>query len=132
MIATPMIAVRDVQASGRFYARLLGGLSGHGGDEYEQILVDGRLVLQLHDLQPDANHGPLREEGIKPGNGVLLWFITEDFQAQLHRLRVMDVVPEREPAINPFSRSPEVWLRDPDGYQIVIAGPSGRAEKQKR
>ncbi len=126
MKAMPMIAVADVPASARYYSRLLGAVSGHGGDEYEQLLVEGQLVLQLHDMLPDASHGPLRDSGVKPGNGVILWFTTDDFQAQLHRLRVMGAVPEREPARNPFSGAMEIWLRDPDGYQVVIAEQTGK------
>lgn len=128
----PMIAVSDVQASARFYMALLGAVSGHGGDEYEQLLVEGRLVLQLHDCRPDANHGPLRDLDILPGNGVILWFVTDDFEAQLKRVQDMKAPLDREPAQNPFSRSMELWLHDPDGYQIVIAGPSKFEHKKNR
>jgi hypothetical protein len=44
----PLIAVRDVEASSRWYQRLLGLESGHGGPHYERLLADGVLVLQLH------------------------------------------------------------------------------------
>jgi hypothetical protein len=37
----PMVAVRDVDASRRFYLRVLGAESGHGGNEYEQVVNDG-------------------------------------------------------------------------------------------
>ena len=128
----PMIAVSDVQASARFYMALLGAVSGHGGDEYEQLLVEGRLVLQLHDCRPDANHGPLRDLDTPPGNGVILWFVTDDFEAQLARVQAMGAPLDREPSQNPFSRSMELWLHDPDGYQIVIAGPSKFEHKKDR
>ena len=36
MTIHPMIAVRDVPASADFYGRLLGAVSGHGGDVVEQ------------------------------------------------------------------------------------------------
>ena len=45
----PLIAVRDVEASSRWYQRLLGCESAHGGPEYERFTHNGRLVLQLHD-----------------------------------------------------------------------------------
>jgi len=48
MRARPLIAVRDVEASSRRYQRLLGGESGHGGAEYERLMRDGELLLQLH------------------------------------------------------------------------------------
>ena len=43
----PMIAVRDVAASSRGYQELLGCESGHGGAEYERLVKNGELVLQL-------------------------------------------------------------------------------------
>ena len=130
MTIHPMIAVRDVPASADFYGRLLGAVSGHGGDEYEQLLVNGRLVLQLHDCRADPHHGPLRDLAVQPGNGLLLWFITDDFEAQLDRAQAMGLQPSRAPAQNPFSGSMEFWCLDPDGYQIVIAGPSTHGKQR--
>ena len=46
----PMIVVNDVPASSRWYQSLLNVKSGHGGDEYEQLVrEDGTLILQLHE-----------------------------------------------------------------------------------
>jgi catechol 2,3-dioxygenase-like lactoylglutathione lyase family enzyme len=39
-----MIAVRDVEASSRWYQELLGLHSDHGGPEYERLLADGDEV----------------------------------------------------------------------------------------
>src|SRR6187549_1616556 len=44
----PLIAVTDVEASSRWYQRLLGCRSAHGGREYERLVSNGHLVLQLH------------------------------------------------------------------------------------
>jgi hypothetical protein len=44
----PLICVRDVEASSRWYQRLLGCQSDHGGQEYERLVARGQLVLQLH------------------------------------------------------------------------------------
>ncbi len=49
MKAQPMITVQDVRRSADWYERVLGFQSAHGGTEYEQLLSDGELVLQLHD-----------------------------------------------------------------------------------
>jgi predicted enzyme related to lactoylglutathione lyase len=43
-----MLMVRDVEASSRWYQQLLGLTSDHGGAEYERLLADRELVLQLH------------------------------------------------------------------------------------
>jgi catechol 2,3-dioxygenase-like lactoylglutathione lyase family enzyme len=44
----PLIAVQDVEASSAWYRRILGCQSGHGGREYEQLVRDGELLMQLH------------------------------------------------------------------------------------
>lgn len=120
----PMITVRDVRASAAWYERVLGLESAHGGDEYEQLVQDGKLLLQLHNNEPDMNHDALAEEGEHLGGGVLLWFKTQDFEAQVERLRDTAIVPEVAPYMNEYARHMEVWFRDPDGYRIVVAGPS--------
>ena len=48
MRVQPLIAVRDVAASSCWYQQLLGCESGHGGPEYERLVKDGELILQLH------------------------------------------------------------------------------------
>lgn len=124
MKAQPMIAVRNVPASAHWYTLLLDGQAGHGGKEYEQILQAGELVLQLHDFKPDENHAPLGDAALTLGNGVVLWFETDDFEATATRIKSLGLKLDREPAFNPLARQMEIWLHDPDGYQVVIAGPS--------
>ena len=29
-----------------------------------------------------------------------------------------------DPYMNPMAKQMEIWLRDPDGYRVVVAGPS--------
>jgi catechol 2,3-dioxygenase-like lactoylglutathione lyase family enzyme len=43
-----LLVVTDVEASSRWYQRLPGCRSAHGGPEYERLMSDGELVLQLH------------------------------------------------------------------------------------
>lgn len=122
----PMIAVADVPASSRWYQQVLDAGSGHGGDEYEQIVdAGGRMLLQLHDWNV-KEHPHLGDPHGRPyGNGVLLWFATDDFDAALARIRQMPAQILEGPHVNPNANHREVWLRDPDGYVVVIAGPMG-------
>lgn len=120
----PLVVVRDVPASSRFYAELLGAESGHGGDEYEQIVRDGEIVLQLHHIDVEDHHGPLASHDDPLGNGVLLWFELADFDAAVERARRIEAVVERDVHVNPRAKQRELWLRDPDGYLVVLAGPS--------
>src|SRR6266704_4675329 len=87
----PLICVRDVEASSRWYQRLLGCQSGHGGPEYERLVSTGALILQLHRWDVEHHHGPIGDPAAKPyGNGVLLWFEIDDFDAAMARVNELN------------------------------------------
>jgi catechol 2,3-dioxygenase-like lactoylglutathione lyase family enzyme len=119
-----MVVVRDVEASRRFYLQVLGAESGHGGNEYEQVVRDGEIVLQLHDIDVEDHHGRLADADQPLGNGVLLWFEVADFDATVERVREADAEVVRDVHTNPNAHQQEIWVRDPDGYLVVLAGPS--------
>ena len=130
----PLICVSDVEASSRWYQHLLGCRSAHGGRSYERLVRDGRLVMQLHHWDDAHHHGRIGNPQIKPyGNGVLLWFEIDDFDAAVARAQALNA-----PTVLPRHRNPpdgdggpnhwEIWLRDPDGYTVVLASPDGSAD----
>ena len=59
------------------------------------------------------------------GNGVLLWFRTDQFDAAVER--VIDSRAEilEQPKVNPNANHREVWLKDPDGYIVALASAYG-------
>ncbi len=120
----PLIVSRDVPASSRFYTSLLGAESGHGGDEYEQVTRGGEILLQIHRLDVMDHHGPLADEGTSLGNGILVWFEVADFEGAVKRARTMEATIDKDVHTNPNALQQELWLRDPDGYLVVVAGPS--------
>ncbi|MDP9000152.1 MAG: VOC family protein, partial [Myxococcota bacterium] len=61
------------------------------------------------------------------GHGVLLWFEVDDFEAAVKRARSLRAEVVAEPHVNPAPNHREMWLRDPDGYVVVIASPDGEA-----
>jgi catechol 2,3-dioxygenase-like lactoylglutathione lyase family enzyme len=133
MRSQPLISVTNVEASSQWYQRLLGCKSAHGGDEYERLVSGDELILQLHRFDVEHHHGQIGNPDDKPyGNGVLLWFEVDDFDAAMER--VAELKPE---IVMPRHRNPpsgtggpnhwECWLRDPDGYVVVIASPDGSA-----
>jgi catechol 2,3-dioxygenase-like lactoylglutathione lyase family enzyme len=130
----PLIAVTDVEASSRWYQYLLGCHSAHGGPHYERLVVNNALILQLHHFDVEHHHGRIGDPDDTPyGNGVLLWFEIDDFDAAM--ARVAELNPE---IILPRHRNPpdgdggpnhwECWLRDRDGYKVVLASPDGSAD----
>ena len=123
MQLAPLICVHNVEASSYWYQRLLGCESGHGGKEYERLTSRGRLILQLHQWEVEHQHGPLGDPSLRPyGNGVLLWFELEYFDAAVVRAKELkaDVVKDRYWSEN---ANWEFWLRDPNGYTIVLSSP---------
>jgi catechol 2,3-dioxygenase-like lactoylglutathione lyase family enzyme len=120
----PLIAVRDVPASRRFYAKILDAESAHGGEEYEQLVSGGELILQLHHIDVEDHHGPLASNDVPLGNGTLLWFEVSDFDGAVQRAREIEAQVEHDVHVNPNVKQREVWLRDPDGYLVVLADES--------
>jgi hypothetical protein len=126
--AQPLIAVRNVKASSRCYAELLGAdtLPEHGHrDLYERISCSGRLLLQLHAWDKEDHPNLVDADLAPPGHGVLLWFQANDFDSVMERARGLGAEIIEEPHINPAPRHREIWLRDPDGYVVVVASPDG-------
>lgn len=129
----PLIAVSDVEASSKWYQQLLGCRSNHGGSFYEQLVSNGELVLQLHSFEAEHHHGRIADPKDKPyGNGVLLWFEVDDFDAMEKRAIEMGVEFVLRRHRNPPNGDGgpnhwECWVRDPDGYLVVFASPYGTA-----
>jgi catechol 2,3-dioxygenase-like lactoylglutathione lyase family enzyme len=134
MKAQPLICVRDVEASSRWYQELLGCRSDHGGPNYERLVSPpGELILQLHRWEVEHDHGPIGDPKLPVGNGVLLWFEVADFDAALARateLQARIVMPRhRNPADGDGGPNHwEVWLHDLDGYTVVLSSPYGSAD----
>jgi len=128
----PLICVRDVEASSRWYQELLAFESAHGGDAYERLVAQGTLRLQLHRWDVTHHHGALGDPSLPHGNGVVLWFEVDDFDAAEARARTLGAE-----VVKPKHRNPpdgdggpnhwELWLRDLDGYTVVLASPDGSA-----
>lgn len=122
----PMLQVRDVAASSRWYQASLGLRSGHGGDEFEMLFAGDDFVLQLHRL--DAHeHGILQgSPDDARGAGVSLWFEAPDraaFDAVVEQARAAGASILEEPNWNPLAHHHEATLVDPDGYIVMVNSP---------
>jgi extradiol dioxygenase family protein len=129
--AQPLIAVRDVRASSRWYAELLAAdsLPDHSHrDVYDRIFCSGQMILQLHAWDEEAHPNLVNADAAPPGHGVVLWFQVLDFDSAVERARGLRAEIIEEPHINPAPRHREMWLRDPDGYVVVIASPDGECD----
>ena len=126
----PLIAVRDVRASSRWYSELLGAdsLPDHSHrDVYDRIWRSDRMLLQLHAWDEEDHPNLVNADAAPVGHGVVLWFQVDDFDSAVqraHRLRAEVIL---EPHVNPAPQHREMWLRDPDGYVVVISSPDGES-----
>ncbi|MEJ7801744.1 MAG: hypothetical protein WKF60_14575, partial [Ilumatobacter sp.] len=108
---------------------MLGLESAHGGDEYEMLMSDGALVLQLHEVDVHEHPALTRAGGPLGGNGVAVWFETNRFDVDVDRVRAasdadhvaVEIVEDVH--VNPLAQHREIWLRDPDGYVVVVSSP---------
>ena len=131
--AQPILAVRDVRASALWYARILGSAETTGSPPsdhdhvYRRIYVGDELVLQLH-AWDEENHPNLIDANRAPvGHGVLVWFEADDYAAAAACVRKIGAHVIEE-TVNPNAHHRELWLRDADGYVVVLASPNGSKE----
>jgi catechol 2,3-dioxygenase-like lactoylglutathione lyase family enzyme len=129
----PILAVRDVRASARWYATILGSADETGSPPsdhdhiYRRIYVGDEFVLQLHAWDEEDHPNLMDADRAPVGHGVLVWFEVDDYAGAAARARALDahVIEEK---FNPAPQHRELWLRDADGYVVVLAGRDGSAE----
>ena len=118
-----IIGVRDVAASFKWYQSLLGQaetLPSH--DHFGQIVdTDGTVLLSLHQWGAHDHPSLMSPDEASPGNGLLMFFRVDDFDASLQRARALVTRLYAEPQVNPNTQTMEFSLRDPDGYYVTIS-----------
>ncbi len=56
---------------------------------------------------------------------MVLWFETDDFDAIMQGVHSTKAIIADGPLDNPRAQHREIWLRDRDGYVVVIASAYG-------
>jgi catechol 2,3-dioxygenase-like lactoylglutathione lyase family enzyme len=118
-----IIGVGDVAASSTWYQSVLGlPQTPPAHADFGQIVdSDGTVLLCLHEWGA-YDHPSLTSQGrAQPGNGLLLFFRVDDFDAALSRARRLVARLEEEPTMNAGTRTQEFSLRDLDGYYLTIS-----------
>ena len=122
----PIIGVRDVPASFRWYQSLFGQPETRPGHEHwGQIMdTDGTVLLWLHEWGAHDHPSLISPNDARPGNGLLLFFRVDDYEMALQRARALVSGLEEESHINPNTQTMEFSLRDLDGYYVTISALS--------
>lgn len=117
----PIIAVKDVEKSSKWYQEVFDLKSIHGGDEFD-VLIDssGEVMLCLHKWG-EHDHPTMQSAGSLAGNGLILYFRINDIEAVRERLRSMNYKIEKEMAISQNSHKKEFAFRDLDGYYLTLS-----------
>jgi catechol 2,3-dioxygenase-like lactoylglutathione lyase family enzyme len=119
----PIIGVASVAGSNAWYQALFGQPpTPPAHPDFTQICDDdGTLLLALHEWAGHGEGPPLESPAVEnAGNGVLLLFRVDDFDACLERARALVPKFETGPGVNEGTRTMAFSLRDPDGYYVTI------------
>ena len=118
----PIIAVRDVEASSRWYESVFGCRRAHGGEGNFAVMLmeNGEVLICLHKWGAH-DHPTMTNTSVPPGNGLILYFRTENMNAIRENVRAMGYPVEEDVQMNPNSRKMEFSLRDPDGYWLTVS-----------
>jgi len=121
-----IIGVRDVPGSLKWYQSLFGQPpTPPAHAHFGQIIdSDGTVLISLHEWGAHEHPTLMSPDDATPGNGLLLFFRVDDFDAALPRARALVTRLEEEPHVNPNTGTREFSLRDPDGYFVTISALS--------
>ncbi len=116
----PIIAVKDVLISSKWYENLFGLKNAHGGANFA-VLQDnkGNTILCLHHWG-DHGHPSMMKPNQLHGNGLILYLKTEDFDSIYKTALQMNIEIAEVIHLNPNSHKMEFSVRDLDGYFITI------------
>lgn len=116
----PIIAVQDVQKSAVWYKELFNLHNNHGGEHFAVLQNStGETILCLHQWG-EHHHPSMVNPNLAHGNGLILYFKTNDYQAIYERAIELDIPMVEELHKNLNSQKMEFSFYDHDGYYISI------------
>ena len=121
MIKTnPIIAVKDVEHSSKWYRLLFGCRSMHGGNKFDILVVENDEVLQCLHQWGEDEQPTIMDQNITPGNGLMLYFRTKKVNIIWENAEKIGSSIEEDLRVNQNTNPMEFSLRDPDGYYITV------------
>ncbi len=103
----PIIAVKNIEASSMWYEKIFGLSNEHGGDHFSVLISeDNEITICLHKWNED-NHPTMMNPDLAPGNGLLLYFRTDDMNNIYQRALESGCVIEEHIHLNPNSLKKE-------------------------
>jgi hypothetical protein len=119
MQSTTMLFVKDVEAASKWYQDFLEVASGHGGPEFEMLLSDGSIFLQLHLIEEGHHDHEVSTQG-PLGHGVVVVIYVDDADALYKKANSLDLTVLSELHFNEVANMHEFVIEDPNGYSLMI------------
>ena len=117
----PIIAVKNVDESSKWYESLFGFSRTHGGSDFAVLRSENHeIVLCLHKWGEHGHPSMTNQEGAA-GNGLILYFRTDKINAIRQNAEKKGAAVEEEIHLNPNSQKLEFSLKDPNGYYLTIS-----------
>ena len=116
----PIIAVKDIEASSTWYQSVFECRSMHGGKEFDILVSENDEILLCLHKWGEHQHPTMADPGITPGNGLILYFRTENMNVIRQNAEKTGCLIAEDIHLNINSGKKEFSLRDPDGYYLTI------------
>ncbi len=118
MQSTTMLFVSNVEASSKWFQEFLGVTSGHGGPEFEMLMNDGDLFLQLHLIGNDHDHEVSTAAPL--GHGVVIVVYIDDAKTFYEKALGLDLEIISKLHFNEIANMHEFVVREPNGYSLMV------------
>ncbi len=116
----PIIAVKDVEASSKWYQSIFDCRSMHGGKEFDVLVSENNVVLMCLHKWGAHEHPTMINPNITPGNGLILYFKTDKMNDIRQNAEKIGWPVEEDIHVNPNSTKKEFSMKDPDGYYLTV------------
>ncbi len=116
----PIIAVKDVNVSAEWYQAVFNCKRTHGGNDFAVLEDENKEILICLHKWGEHEHPPMMNPSVTPGNGLILYYKTDNLEAIRQNIEKMGHSIEEDIHLNPNSRKEEFSLRDLDGYYWTI------------
>ena len=117
----PIIAVKDVEVSSKWYQKVFGCHSMHGGKEFDILVTEkNEILLCLHKWEAHG-HRTMKDPDIPHGNGLILYFRTDAMKKIRENVAAISHAVAEDIHLNENSTKLEFSLKDPDGYYLTIS-----------
>lgn len=116
----PIVAVKDVEASSKWYQTIFKCRSAHGGVEFAVLVSKNDEILLCLHKWGDDKHPTMTKPNLTAGNGLILYFRTDNMNGIRENITAMNWPIEEDVHLNPNSKRLEFSFRDPDNYYITV------------